>query len=179
MKLYDYVINMLLLLFVASSLTTCSSTRLTPKYKDVDPGLEPYTLNYIKLAKDHKITFYNKVTMGFNDLPYPIIGRCYYGIGFREVDIDKNFWKNASEITRMALIDHELTHCYCERSHDFAKDKEYEDPNKAWKIGKPTEGFFPDGCPLSLMYPQITDDGCTMFHYQEYMDEMFQRCAPF
>jgi hypothetical protein len=178
MKLTDYLLNMSLLIIFATSLSTCSSTRLTPRYKGVDPGLIEYSADYIRLAKERGIKFDTIVTMGFNDLPYPVIGRCYYSLGFREIDIDRNFWKNASEITRMALVLHESSHCYCGRPHDYGAGKEYPEAAKLSSMNK-VEGFFPDGCPLSLMFPEIVDDGCVMYHYQDYIEELFQRCEPY
>jgi len=160
---------------LTSFLFSCAGARLIPHYDGVDPKLEPYVQEYKTLAKYHGITFNNEVSVGFTNIDQgDIIGQTHYGLYFREIDIDKAYWFNATQITRTTLMFHELTHAYCLRDHDYGDGKKYDKKNL-----NITEGRFKDFCPQSIMFPYELDDNCAMAHYQEYIDEMFERCIPF
>jgi hypothetical protein len=171
-------------------LTSCGSVnlgKLRPEYEGVDPRVQPLVDEYKALAKMNGIRFYNKVSIGFKKINRGnTVGVCNYGSFFREIDVDIDFWLNSTNMSRLALVFHELSHCYCTRKHDYGKDKNY--PETAlerleraliWKVqGGEKPGYWDDGCPKSLMYPVIPDDECLMKHYQEYVLEMFDRCKP-
>jgi hypothetical protein len=161
--------------------------KIKPEYTGVDPQLQSYVNEFIELAKIHDIRFYNKVTVGFKKVNEGnIIGVCHYGAFFREVDIDMDFWQNANEMDRLSLIFHELTHCYCERRHDFGKNDVYpknrlERYKAYWRhlmYGDKSYGYLKDGCPKSLMHPSLLDARCMYAHYDVYVAEMFERCDP-
>ena len=151
--------------------------KIAPEYKGVDPKVEHFVKEYKELAEMNGITFKHEVTIGFKKLDQTTIGLTSYGWGWREIDIDERWWDNATEISKDALIFHELTHAFCYRGHDFGpgiKYPEYSD----WKGKEPTIGHYQDGsfCPLSLMYPVVLDDFCMLTHFGDYMTEMFNRC---
>lgn len=50
-----------------------------------------------------------------DDIPGPVVGRCF--LRDRRIEIEKNYWKYASESMRESLIYHELGHCYLNRDH--------------------------------------------------------------
>ena len=154
-----------------------SSDRLIPHYIGVDSSLKTYVSEWMALAKDHKVSFNHTVSIGFAsiyDEKSHAVGLTHYGKFFREIDLDISYWSKATEITKRMLIFHELGHAYCYRTHDYGEDREYENNEKA-----DGNGFYRDHCPVSLMYPSIIGDDCVMAHYQEYVDEIFQRCEPY
>jgi hypothetical protein len=78
------------------------------------------------------------------------------------------------------MIWHELTHCYCDRSHDYGENKPYgNDGVKARKDPTKRDGFYLDNCPKSIMFPEILNDSCFNSHYNDYTKEMFDRCIPY
>ncbi len=167
--------------------------RKAPIHKGVDPQLQPLVNEYKALASEKNLQFKHEVTVGFTDIKesngkYKAVGVCYYGNDFREIDIDRNEWETSSEWGRKALLFHELTHCYCTRPHDWAKDKKYPevfmqnvfDYLKRFSLlkedKKPKPGYREDGCPISIMHPIVIDDDCMVIYYDQYMKEMFERC---
>jgi hypothetical protein len=177
LKYLDIVIIGFSLLFLLSK---CSSTnKIKPEYNGVDSELIKYVKEYKELAKMRDITFNHNVTIGFKKLDGDTVGITWYGLGWREIDIDKYFWKYSTPMEKECLIFHELDHAYCDRSHDFGNGTPY--PEYAiWKDGKePQIGRYNDGCPLSIMFPAILGDNCMLVHYNEYLTELFNRCVPY
>lgn len=174
---------------LATSLVSCSGipNKTRPEYKGVDPRAQSLTDEYLWLSTQHHVRFYNKVTIGFRDIKEgSVVGFCTFGGYFREIDIDINYWNNSDSSTRLALLFHELTHCYCGRGHDYGEDEAYPETEALrraralkWLLeGGPRPGYWDDGCPVSLMYPIVVDNECLQAHYAEYTEEMFDRCKP-
>jgi len=159
-----------------------------PEYNGVELEFQQYVNKFKELAKQNGITFKKEVSMGQKDIGVGrVIGLCYYGRGFREIDIDKTFWKISDPETKEILAFHELAHCYCNRDHDWDHKKSYENPFSGLKhmavmfdfFKKPQEGFYNDFCPISIMFPTMLERRCIQDHYDEYVKEMFQRCEPY
>jgi hypothetical protein len=168
------------MILVSCCTITIDHNKLAPEYQGVDPKAEPYVNEFLSLAKIHNIVFIDKVTIGFKDIDQDsVIGLCNYGSYFREIDLDISYWNRSSKRSHMALLFHELSHCYCDREHDYGDGKEYGDSEKVKKDTVKKEGYFEDGCPLSIMYPIIVNDDCFVSHYSEYTDEMFNRCKAY
>lgn len=187
-----------ILLGISLTSCSCSGIKLRPEYKGVDPRVQELVNEYKELAKTNGITFKNEVTIGFKKLSYGnssglkkissaddnnIIGLCTYGLGWREIDISEEYWKNASDMSRKILIFHENSHCFCDRDHDFESkpypesySKRESDLIKMIATGKPLPGYYEDMCPKSLMYPEILEDYCSINHKEDYEKEMFQNC---
>ena len=170
-------------IFLSLNVIQCSSLgKLAPEHVGVDPQLQHFVNKYKEIAAMQGIHFKHEVTIGFKDLnDGATVGLTSYGIGFREIDIDTKYFNNSTELTRETLLEHELSHAYCGREHDWGDNKLYPE-FKTWKEGEePKEGRYRDGteCPLSIMYPSILDDFCVLIHYSDYMLEMFQRCQPY
>ena len=70
---------------------------------------------------------------------------------------------------------HELSHCYCERNHDY-RGKKYDEGKAASSKGS-GDSFYDNGCPRSIMYPIIVEDNCAWTYYDEYVQEMFENCV--
>ena len=181
----------MLFFIVIIAAEACASplpNKMRPDYKGVDPKIQPYVNEYMWLSTQFHIKFDDKVTIGFTKIDHGnVVGVCYYGGFFREIDIDSDYWEHSTTTTRMTLMYHELSHCYCGRDHDYAPGKKYPETEagrrrqaEKWlKEGGPRPGYWDDGCPVSLMYPVIVDDDCVQAHYNEYVKEIFDRCDPF
>lgn len=153
----------------------------------VDPKVQKMVDEYFWLSTQNHIHFYNKVTVGFKNINEGyVVGLCTYGGLFREIDVDINYWNHSTSTSKMTLLFHELTHCYCGRPHDYGRHLKYPESAATkliklieWKIaGGPRPGYRKDGCPISIMHPVVLSDGCMMEHYAEYTKEMFLRCDP-
>jgi hypothetical protein len=185
------------LLFILTSIASCS----TSEPKDIaksDIDFSPKTANtevdtikdeYFKIGSKNNILFTKNVSIEFSDIKKgSVIGVCSYHKDSREITLDKNFWTHAKWSDKVALVYHEMTHCYCDRMHDFDKEKKYTDNTEKSifefifnpKMQGPIkeEGYFDDFCPVSIMHPIIVDDKCFSNHYQHYAKEMFDRCDP-
>lgn len=199
MKYLRIFLNCILLGLVIGNLLSCCSVlrgKLHPDYKGEDPAFTQYANDYKDLAKQKGIIFKNEVTIGFKDIKDgSIIGQCNYGSYFREIDVDRGFWNSSSPLTRMTLLNHELTHCYCDRGHDFIKVenkkvvyKKYDElkqnikndiPRFGDSFPKDKSGYYDDGCAMSIMAPVILEDRCQRIHYNDYINEMFLGCSPY
>lgn len=149
--------------------------------------LQIITNEYFKLSARNNIHFDRNVTMGFSKInSSKVIGTCTFGSDFREIDIDSEYWKAAKWPTKVALVFHELTHCYCTRPHDFGDGTMYPDGSIRWIIQRimlkqpftplRPAGFMDDNCPQSIMYPEVLSNTCFKKHYSYYVQEMFSRC---
>lgn len=150
--------------------------------------MQPLEREYLALSKLNNLTFHHKVTMGFKHIKKNnVVGICTYGENWREIDVDVDYWNNIQPLERLALVFHELTHCYCRRDHDYGSGIKYPPTEEArveqakeWqRVGGPKPGRLEDGCPSSVMYPVVLNEECVQHHYNEYIKEMFNRCDPF
>lgn len=193
----------LFLIFCVFFVTTCAQTSdkepVVKKHPEhrleiTNPELNQIVDEFFRIGKTQGVTFSETVSIGFVDLKKTrrkAIGLCTYGSGWREIDLDENYWKGATWLNKIALLYHELAHCYCDRSHDWADKKMYYDPETQFfmdifnperipmSLIRTPPGFFDDGCAMSLMHPTIIDDDCTKKHYDHYVREMFERCDPY
>ena len=183
-----YIVFIGVLTLISLTQCTTSDIKLTPEYEGVDPRVSQLVNEYKELAKIQGITFKKDVTIGFKKInDKSIIGLTTYGLGWREIDLDSDYWYDykTSSMSRMVLVFHELSHAYCDRCHDYGKDgdkyleteEERIKQAKEW-IGLPPGRYINDACPLSLMYPTVLTDDCTLAHYNDYIQEMFLRCKP-
>ena len=181
--------------FLLSFIVSCCAinlrkVRVVPNYSGVDPKAQTSVDEWLYMAKTRGLEFNHVVSIGFREInDGDVVGECHYSPYFREIDIDTSFWTNSTDTEKKVLLYHELTHCYCDRGHDYAEGKEYGPQNgldrrKDLEIMTikfdVLEGRYPeDYCPLSLMYPRIVDTACVMAHYNDYMSEMFDRCQEY
>lgn len=181
-------IALFLQIFISSCTTTAIGSKFVPEFQGVDLRLQYLVDEFVWLSKQNNVVFRGKVSLGLKTIKDAgIAGLCHRGLGFREIDIDINYWNVNTKATRMAVVFHELAHCYCGRSHDYDNGvmyppTEYERIHQAltWlSEGGKRPGRYEDGCPTSLMYPVVVGDDCMMSHYGEYTREMFNRCKPY
>ena len=180
----DMNLRILPYLFLLIVLTRCTieiNRSMVPEYKGVDPKATAYVDGWLSIAKDRGIKFDKSVSVGFKSIgEKTVIGQCRLGVGFREISIDRSYWKRSGEIEKILVLYHELSHCYCGRDHDYAKDKPYgEDVEKIKEKSELKDGFFKDTCPVSIMFPEMIDRRCFISHYTDYLNEMFDRCIPY
>lgn len=160
-----------------------------PEYTDINRVLQPYIDEYVELAGKRGIKFTHDITAGMKEIKEGrIIGLCNYNEDWREIDIDIPFWNNATSVSKKTLMFHELTHCKCNRDHDYGKNKTYlvdfvqrmiNLPNGGMIFWFRKPGYYPDDCPVSIMYPSLVPDQCIKQHEKDYIDEMFERCEPY
>lgn len=135
-----------LILLITTGVATCGpkkdrEIKQIPEYvgEIADPELTVIVNEYKKLAKARGIEFKRDVTIGYSKISgKSVIGTCTYGGKWREIDIDTDFWADASWMSKTILGFHELTHCYCTRFHDYGPDQEYGDgflaSSKPWSF---------------------------------------------
>lgn len=176
-----------LFLISSSCVTSGVQGKFLPEYQGVDPRLQPMVDEYLWLSHQNHIAFSGTVTLGLKKIGISsVVGLCTRAPGFREIDIDIDFWNKRGASQRLVTVFHELTHCYCAREHDYDKGTPYLPTEQgriaeasAWSVGQPKPGRFDDACPKSLMYPIVVDEDCFRSHYGEYVKEMFNRCNPY
>ena len=182
-----FTINFVSLVFLLASCITVD-VDVGTKDKGVDIRADSLYREYMKLSTDKHIVFKKKVSVVFGHLDkIGAVGVCERGETYRKIEVDINYWNKTTKTKQMILLFHELNHCYCGRNHDYGNGIPYPEAaataaNTPFTIiGRDMEdkGFFDDGCPVSLMYPQILKDSCTRAHYSEYIEEMFKRCRPY
>lgn len=179
---------MVLATFCCSCSTFFPEVKFAPLYQGVDPKLQYLVDEWLWLSKQKHLIFTHNVIIGFKKINQgAAIGLCTYGVGWHEIDIDTDYWKKASAANRLEIVFHELTHCYCNRNHDYGNGIKYPAEESAriaqaldWvKNGGELPGRLEDGCPSSIMYPVALEDDCIWHHYNSYVSEMFNRCRPF
>ena len=153
-------ISILMLIFLAGAGTSCSL--FVPR--EMDSVLKPYV---IKFSADMGIPMNNleKITVRFKSLSDvdadneegSVIGRCDYSKS--EVTIDPDFFYSmgTTERRRVALIHHELGHCYCYEGHN--------------------DSVREDGCPVSIMNSMLPGYMCLRKHWESYKRELKDRCS--
>lgn len=174
-------------LILSTLLSCCATTTIniwtngfTPKFKSVDPEAKPFVDEYVGIARTYGVTFYNPVPVGFEDINKAgVVGECNYGLTFREIDLDSAYWATFNNIKRTIAIYHELGHCMCGRSHGYEANGEYGDDDSSSKDPSKKDGFFRDGCPISIRYPYVLEETCFLNHYNDYMDDLFKNCEPY
>lgn len=176
-------------LFIISLLFVgCTQAEMPAKPKVSDSvELTRLTQEYVNLAAGRNVYFTNNpFSIGFKTIDERnVIGVCTWRAFSRNVLIDPSFWADATETTRKILVFHELTHCLCNREHDYGDSIPYLDPqiekivkNSRLDLSSVRSGYFNDGCPVSIMHPVMIHDGCTELHEEEYLKEMFNHCNP-
>lgn len=177
------------ILFTASQLVHTVHVKEKPEFgpEIQNRQLQIITKEYFKLSARYNVKFDKNVTIGFSTITREnVIGTCSYRPEFREIDLDSEYWKTAKWATKVALVFHEMTHCYCGRPHDFDEGEMYPDGSLAFIIQRillkqpftplRPKGFLEDNCPQSIMYPVVLSNVCFKKHYSHYVEEMFSRC---
>src|ERR1700688_2894845 len=176
MNLYKTVVKCIFVLSLASCTILIKNTRMFPRYREIDPQIQPYVDEWFSLAKQYKIEFKRSVSIGITSINEgKVVGLTNFGFGFVEGDIDYLYWNTVSPLSKKALVFHEFGHAYCNRIHGYGDKGKYDDSEI---IGSDRTGYYQDSCPISIMHPFIIEDYCFTRHYQEYLDELFKNCKP-
>lgn len=166
--------------------------KTAPEHVGIAQEIYGFETMYVFDAMIHGLKFKSPVTMGFTTRKMKVgnetvVGLCTYGKNFREIDIDLKYWNESTWTTKRTLIYHEMTHCLCTRFHTY-KNGTYPEIDSTFKkiiarvqmpFYKNPPGFYPDKCPLSIMYPYVVSDECIAKHWPEYENEMFEGCNPY
>jgi len=168
-----------LLMYSCVSTKTVDRVKKAPEYVGVDPRVLRFVKEYKELAKVKGIYFQKEVTIGFKKInSETIVGETTYGSGWREIELDTNYWENSNDIEKYGLIFHELTHAYCGRLHTYGDNIDYKESNEEHKSLE-TGYYKEDGCPLSILFPYVLKNSCIKTHYKDYFSEMFDNCKPY
>lgn len=177
--MFNFIKVLVLLAFMAS----CAHKTVDESsvvYKN-NPIFNKYYNEYTHLAKKRGILFKNRVLVTFFDTKSDqILGECVYSTP-RIVGINEGYWNSSDKTDKRILLDHELTHCLCDRLHDYGAGTLYPTVLQLnlLKTGNETEGYYSDKCPLSVMYPFVISSKCFTEHRSNYEKEMFNRCKPY
>lgn len=116
----------------------------------VDPEIAPYVELYLR-HKGAPLSY--NISAGFvKSLPDDTAGLCTrWSEGWRQIEIDKEYWGYISENERRSLISHEMGHCDLNRDHD--------------------NEFLTNNAPKSLMY--YINWGYPDYMESYYMSELF------
>lgn len=83
-----------------------------------DAEFIPYVNKYI--AEKGTGMFYD-IPIGFAHLNNPTVGLCTrWSNGYRQIQVDIDYWTTASHQLRVSLIAHELGHCDLNRDHSLS-----------------------------------------------------------
>ena len=116
-------------------LSSCSTHRINdPRtVHGVNPAFIPYVNSYLSYKK---ASLGYEIPIQFAKLEGDVVGLCTrWSTGYRQIEVDEEFWKGAQDLEKFELIAHEMGHCDLNRDH---VDETYE-----------------DGSPVSIMHPNV------------------------
>ena len=183
---------MILLLITILLAYSCSklSYRLSPRHDDFSKEFISLKQEFIYESKG-KITEkdFEGLTMGLIDYPKgsTVVGTCWPMMYFTEIDISREDWKahptrvsgtrSRNSLWKKELVYHEFAHCLMSRNHSertissgFVGTMERIAFDIGWWTPK---GRLKDGCPASLMNPNMVGPSCFGRHYDYYIAELF------
>lgn len=96
----------------------------------IDEALVPYFERFVAegTIRGYEIDLAEKRIEGFLiDIEEDnVAGQCSYSsTSTRKVNIDSNYWENATDLEKEFVIFHELGHCYLDRSHLDEENNRY------------------------------------------------------
>lgn len=101
----------------------------------------------------------SKVHIVFSDyVQWPVLAMCMPDRSTPLIMVSRIVWQTSDDLTREAVIWHELGHCILNRAH--------------------IETLKPDGHPASLMYPTsetVSDEDYYILHKPDYIKELFKK----
>lgn len=175
----------IVLFLLSYSLGTKEPNFFKERPNPIDSELLPYLEKFKELGKKQGFEFKKEITLTFTDIQDKnTIGICHSTSYSRVIEIDIRFYKNASDLQRFALLEHELGHGLCGRGHTHNDGQKYKEDLRVEEIvdemseSKNKTGFYEDKCPTSLMYPFVFKDECIKKHYDEYVVEIYKNCKP-
>lgn len=140
------------LLFILFTLVACSRSYLRIQ-GGVDPAFKKYVDDFegIYHTPNHIPIHFT----GGSTVLEEFSGECLtYSDGEKQILIDTHYWSQMVDSEREELIFHELGHCVFNRDH--------------------VATILSDGCPKSIMFPQVFGDVCFGLHFNAYIQELHQ-----
>lgn len=116
---------MRILLLISLFLVGCASNldpskTIDPRTVSHDPTFNSYVETYIA---QKGASLYYDIPIAFTNIEGQTIGICTrWSNGYRQIEIDKEYWDSASERYRLSLIAHELGHCDLLKDHSPSID---------------------------------------------------------
>lgn len=142
---------------------------------------EPYVKQFIELSdglfveedlRDQQIEMSSTVA---KDSKAPnAVGVCWWGTG-NKIQLDTTYWYESPQ-NRMALVFHEIGHCTCGLDHPATKGLFILKILNNFGVRTTHGPYLEDGCPRSLMYPEVVSRYCVDRHFKHYMDDLFGQC---
>lgn len=165
------------------SQVSCASVR--PIHDGFDPEFDNWKKMFIHESKG-KVTEadFDGVTMGFYKYKdgESTVGTCWPMVVFTEIDISEEYKTNYDYYWRKELVYHEFGHCILGREHTQPTS------SSGWggKIERlffrlgiyQPKGYLKDGCPISLMHPNMIGSYCFAKHHDYYIAELFANYNP-
>ena len=128
---------------------------------------------------------FEKLSIKFKDLEFSkggeTIGQCTWSIfshGPLDIVVDTTYWDQAGDLSRWALIYHELGHCVCNRRHTVEEEILLVKILDALGIRHRRHNLLPGKCPRSVMTPHVPSAACLNVYRARYVEEMFLHCLP-
>jgi hypothetical protein len=155
----------------------------------VDNELQPYLEDFEILIGENKHKHkLKKVTMVFADLNKGLkpkdkkrtLGQCE-GM-FEEttkIEIDIEYWKDATQLSKQFTVFHELGHCICTQGHTEIREGFWNGMLDRIKFALGMgvrKGYMQDACPASLMHPYEFDYFCMLRNFDYYMADLKKSC---
>jgi hypothetical protein len=142
----DLLIKYFLILFVIISCSTKPRVPLKMQSLSVDP-------TFLSILKE--LPFKTKLPISIKKLPGKMAGGCKrykHKEGVNAIYINPKYWKTFTKNEKKLVLIHEIGHCDYGLKHD--------------------KSFRKDGCPKSIMYPEVFDEFCFLKYQKDYIEEI-------
>lgn len=102
------------------------------------------------------------------------VGVCWMWSG--RIQIDPIYW-NQNPLERRSLLFHELGHCHCGLDHPIEiTGLPLLRILNGFGIRTKHGPFLSDGCPKTIMHPEVVGRFCMERHFDYYIKELFGQC---
>jgi hypothetical protein len=172
---------LLLLMFLVACAALTKEKDLNQDFNGVHPDLAPYLADFLELVgPDYNDSALSGLSMAIKPLNEgDVVGLCkrFTVNGGAEILVDSTFWDLNTQEKKEVLIFHELGHCLCWLGHehfegDYSKGENAPKDKKA----RHKKGFLEDGCPVTVMHPNVMPTSCYERHKEHYRWELRLRC---
>lgn len=157
------------------------SSSVLPQKSSIDPRLLPIVSEFF-FMKNGNMLIEDGLIVKIGPLKEPSwVGLCEYGIFANTVTISDREYDKNEPLQLHSTVMHELGHAVLNRGHyppetlaDVTSFK-YLMLYLKIKAGGTVPSHREDFCPISIMYPYSFSDYCYLKHFQEYMEELFDK----
>lgn len=119
-----------------------------------DPVFDNYKRLFEHYAQQEGRNIAAEIPVMFGEMPNEkVVGFCKRNTN-PYIVINKDYWDNTSETSKVVLLLHEFGHCLLNKEHDNRR------------LG--------DGCPVSIMHYAVVTRNCFNKYKESYLEEYFQ-----